>query len=87
MASSLLLVLHFFLLVVWPYAAVSAGQASCCYKRLFSLGDSITDAGNLATVAPNISALLPPYGETFFHRPTGRYCDGGLIVDFIGNTY
>ncbi|CAL4988787.1 unnamed protein product [Urochloa decumbens] len=83
MASPLTLVVPFFVLVVFPYAAVSAGQASCCYKRLFSLGDSITDTGNLASVAPNISALAFPYGETFFHRPTGRFCDGRLIVDFI----
>ncbi|KAF8730708.1 hypothetical protein HU200_016568 [Digitaria exilis] len=67
-----------------PYTlAVSAGQASGCYKRLFSFGDSITDAGNLGIVNPNISALAFPYGETFFHRPTGRCSDGRLIVDFI----
>lgn len=83
MASSLMLVLPFFLLVVCPYAAASARQAPCCYKRLFSLGDSITDAGNLAIVAPNISAMAFPYGKTFFHRPNGRFCDGRLIVDFI----
>ncbi|KAJ1297010.1 hypothetical protein BS78_01G345800 [Paspalum vaginatum] len=72
--------------VWWPHAGVSAsaGRASsCCYERLFILGDSISDAGNLGTVSPNIPALAPPYGETFFHRPTGRFCDGRLIVDFI----
>ncbi|RCV44680.1 hypothetical protein SETIT_9G394400v2 [Setaria italica] len=76
------------LLVVWPCPAASAGRnddppGASCYKRLFSLGDSITDAGNLASVAPNTSVLAFPYGETFFRRPTGRFCDGRLIVDFI----
>ncbi|KAF8756803.1 hypothetical protein HU200_011039 [Digitaria exilis] len=67
-----------------PYTlAVSARQASGCYKRLFSFGDSISDAGNLGIVNPNISALAFPYGETFFHRPTGRCSDGRLIVDFV----
>ncbi|KAF8728773.1 hypothetical protein HU200_018051 [Digitaria exilis] len=64
-----------FVLVVWP-----PPDASPCYKRLFSLGDSITDAGNLASVAPNTSVLAFPYGETFFHHPTGRFCDGRLIA-------
>jgi hypothetical protein len=90
----LLLLLLLVVVVVWPCPAASAagrndppGASSSCYKRLFSLGDSITDAGNLATsVAPNTSILAFPYGETFFRRPTGRFCDGRLIVDFIGRT-
>ncbi|PUZ40974.1 hypothetical protein GQ55_9G466000 [Panicum hallii var. hallii] len=87
MASSMVR-LFLLLLVLCPCAAiVSAGRydppGASCYKRLFSLGDSITDTGNLASVAPNSSVLAFPYGETFFHRPTGRFCDGRLIVDFI----
>ncbi|KAF8699389.1 hypothetical protein HU200_034722 [Digitaria exilis] len=85
MSSSIIHVILSLLLVLYrPYAvAVSAGQAPGCYKRLFSFGDSITDTGNLGIVNPNISALAFPYGETFFHRPTGRCSDGRLIVDFI----
>ncbi|XP_062209252.1 GDSL esterase/lipase At1g28600-like [Phragmites australis] len=85
-SSSLVPVLPLLLLLlVCPDMAVSAAApgGSSCYTRLFSFGDSITDAGNLASLSPNISVLEPPYGETFFGRPTGRFCDGRLIVDFI----
>lgn len=84
MKSSLVVVLPLLFLVVCPYAAVSypAGTRRC--TRLFSLGDSLTDAGNFASLSLNRSVLAFPYGETFFRRPTGRFCDGRLIVDFIG---
>lgn len=74
----------FFLLVVLvlPYGAMSVSGG--CYTHLFSLGDSVTDTGNFVSLFPNISVLAPPYGETFFGRPSGRFCDGRLIVDFIG---
>uniref|UniRef100_A0A0E0GHP5 Esterase n=1 Tax=Oryza nivara TaxID=4536 RepID=A0A0E0GHP5_ORYNI len=54
-----------------------------CFTRMFSFGDSITDTGNSATISPNASFNRLPYGETFFGRPTGRYSDGRLIVDFL----
>uniref|UniRef100_A0A0D9VUB5 Uncharacterized protein n=1 Tax=Leersia perrieri TaxID=77586 RepID=A0A0D9VUB5_9ORYZ len=55
------------------------------FTRMFSFGDSITDAGNLATVNPTGTFNMFPYGETFFGHPTGRFCDGRLIVDFIAD--
>ncbi|KAF7104373.1 hypothetical protein CFC21_105271 [Triticum aestivum] len=59
---------------------------SCgCFKRIFSLGDSITDTGNFAYISRNSPPgppSVPPYGETYFHRPTGRASDGRLIIDF-----
>ncbi|XP_030523856.1 GDSL esterase/lipase 1-like [Rhodamnia argentea] len=52
---------------------------------LFVLGDSINDAGtnNYINTTAGFRANFPPYGETFFRIPTGRFSDGRLIVDFI----
>ncbi|XP_062205830.1 GDSL esterase/lipase At1g28590-like [Phragmites australis] len=59
------------------------GQAR--YARVFSFGDSLTDTGNALHVPATSAgpASRPPYGETFFRRPTGRASDGRLVVDFF----
>ncbi|URD82432.1 lipid catabolic process [Musa troglodytarum] len=56
-----------------------------CYSAIFNFGDSLTDTGNLAFLTGGKApASRPPYGETYFHRPTGRFTDGRIILDFIG---
>ncbi|XP_037482139.1 sinapine esterase-like [Triticum dicoccoides] len=64
-------------------AKVNMSSSSSC-RRLFSFGDSLIDTGNFIhySKAPG-SVSQSPYGETFFGRPTGRWSDGRLIVDFI----
>nr|CAB3473748.1 unnamed protein product [Digitaria exilis] len=58
---------------------LSAPTGLCgCYKRIFSFGDSIIDTGNFA----NRNLMEFPFGMTYFKRPTGRVCDGRVIVDF-----
>ncbi|URD82433.1 lipid catabolic process [Musa troglodytarum] len=55
-----------------------------CYSAIFNFGDSLTDTGNLAFLTGGKApASRPPYGETYFHRPTGRFTDGRIILDFI----
>jgi hypothetical protein len=58
------------------------------YDSIFSFGDTFTDTGNGRVVYAENSVpdptAQPPYGQTFFGRPTGRSTDGRLIIDFIG---
>uniref|UniRef100_A0A0D9YCG6 GDSL esterase/lipase n=1 Tax=Oryza glumipatula TaxID=40148 RepID=A0A0D9YCG6_9ORYZ len=68
--------------------SASQALAAPCYPRVFSFGDSLTDTGNIAFLYGNDSrrpTLWPPYGETFFHRATGRASNGRLIIDFIAD--
>ncbi|CDY30822.1 BnaC05g21980D [Brassica napus] len=56
------------------------------FKSIISFGDSIADTGNLLGLSdPNHlpHVAFPPYGETFFQHPTGRFSNGRLIIDFI----
>ncbi|RLM92232.1 GDSL esterase/lipase [Panicum miliaceum] len=82
------------LVLLWPWepapalaASSSAPGARRRYDSIFSLGDSFTDTGNNPAVFAWYSipdpVTRPPYGTTFFGRPTGRNCDGRLIIDFI----
>uniref|UniRef100_A0A452XYV9 Uncharacterized protein n=1 Tax=Aegilops tauschii subsp. strangulata TaxID=200361 RepID=A0A452XYV9_AEGTS len=56
-------------------------------RRRLQLRDSLTDTGNSLHLAATRAgpSSRPPYGETFFRRPTGRASDGRLVVDFIGD--
>ncbi|KAL6551673.1 hypothetical protein OROGR_007827 [Orobanche gracilis] len=51
------------------------------YPAVFNFGDSNSDTGNL--VSGLGESLEPPNGEMYFKKPSGRFCDGRLIVDFL----
>uniref|UniRef100_A0A0E0M7A5 Esterase n=1 Tax=Oryza punctata TaxID=4537 RepID=A0A0E0M7A5_ORYPU len=57
------------------------------YSRVFSFGDSLADTGNAAILPATAGGPFtqPPYGMTFFHRPTGRASDGRLVIDFLAH--
>ncbi|KAF9600783.1 hypothetical protein IFM89_012522, partial [Coptis chinensis] len=51
---------------------------------IFAFGDSILDAGNNHFIKNStVQADFPPYGQSFFHHPTGRFTNGRTVVDFI----
>ncbi|XVF77464.1 hypothetical protein PTKIN_Ptkin14bG0046100 [Pterospermum kingtungense] len=67
---------------------ITNSPANGYFSSMFSFGDSLTDTGNKLQIAISTSTKLPPSafppnGQTFFHHPTGRRCDGRLIIDFL----
>lgn len=60
------------------------GTATCDFPAIFNFGDSNSDTGGLSAAFGQVG---PPHGESYFHHPAGRYCDGRLVVDFIGTVY
>ncbi|KAH6816611.1 hypothetical protein C2S51_021431 [Perilla frutescens var. frutescens] len=70
--------------------ATYATNIKCPIQSLYQLGDSLSDTGNLVRILPVGPTLPParlPYGETFPGRPTGRWSDGKLIVDFTAMAF
>ncbi|XP_020974958.1 GDSL esterase/lipase At1g28580 [Arachis ipaensis] len=84
----LLLLLHVTAMSMISMGVAGSYGQSHRYKAIYSFGDSLADTGNLyydteKLSASHASCLHLPYGETYFHRPTGRCSDGRLIVDFL----
>ncbi|KAD4983233.1 hypothetical protein R6Q59_002905 [Mikania micrantha] len=76
-ASMLLLLLS---LSTKPVKATVSNNNPCHFPAVFNFGDSNSDTGGLAAA---FGQAPPPNGETFFHRPAGRYSDGRLVIDFM----
>ncbi|KAF7035785.1 hypothetical protein CFC21_046584 [Triticum aestivum] len=59
------------------------------YDAIYNLGDSISDTGNLCTGGcPSwLTMGQPPYGSSYFGRPTGRCSDGRVVVDFLAQFF
>ncbi|KAI7997614.1 GDSL esterase/lipase [Camellia lanceoleosa] len=55
----------------------------CEFPAVFNFGDSNSDTGGLSAA---FGQAPPPHGETYFHAPAGRYCDGRLVIDFIAGS-
>nr|GMD32961.1 GDSL esterase/lipase At3g48460 [Ipomoea batatas] len=71
------------LLIIFSPSSSSAAKS---FKKIYAFGDSFTDTGNThSTSGPSSFTYVsnPPYGRTFFHRPTNRYSDGRLVIDFV----
>jgi hypothetical protein len=78
-AAVLLLLSLALALALRPSDAGAGGD--CHFPAVFNFGDSNSDTGGLSSL---FGAAPPPNGRTFFGMPAGRYCDGRLVIDFIG---
>ncbi|XP_074327349.1 GDSL esterase/lipase At1g28590-like [Apium graveolens] len=86
--KSTLLILTILLIISLASETKVSVLASSCkrFNSIISFGDSMADTGNLLHLSSSNSPphfALPPYGETYFHTPTGRCSNGRLIIDFL----
>lgn len=79
MASSTTCVFHIVVLIF--ICLPLANTIDFNYPAVFNFGDSNSDTGGL--VAGVGDRLEPPNGQTYFKNPSGRFCDGRLIIDFL----
>ncbi|XBH94240.1 hypothetical protein VPH35_085059 [Triticum aestivum] len=67
----------------------STAAAPKKYNAMFTFGDSMDETGNICVASSNktelnvLTCTHPPYGETYFGRPSCRWCDGRVVVDFV----
>jgi phospholipase/lecithinase/hemolysin len=57
----------------------SSPPSGCGFPAIFNFGDSNSDTG---AASATFGRLPPPNGRTFFGKPSGRYSDGRLMIDF-----
>ncbi|KAL9246523.1 hypothetical protein vseg_020046 [Gypsophila vaccaria] len=61
-------------------AEVLDSLEQCQISAIYNFGDSNSDTG---AVSAAFGRVPHPNGISFFGKPSGRYCDGRLIIDFI----
>ncbi|RLM61680.1 GDSL esterase/lipase [Panicum miliaceum] len=91
--SPLAFFFFFFFLVAVIGSTSSNLQQATKYNAMFSFGDSVAETGNICVVCSSNSTELdvltcthPPYGTTYFGRPSCRWSDGRVVVDFIAQS-
>ncbi|XP_059624503.1 GDSL esterase/lipase At1g71250-like isoform X2 [Cornus florida] len=52
---------------------------------IFAFGDSLTDNGNNNHLNSLAKANYVPYGVDFYEGPSGRFCNGRTIIDYLGD--
>ena len=56
------------------------------FPAVFAFGDSILDTGNNNQLLSIAKSNFPPYGKDFIgHQPTGRFSNGKVPSDFLGD--
>lgn len=69
-------------------AAVVFSIGACGFPQVpafFVFGDSLIDDGNNNYLNSYAKANFLPYGVDFDGGPSGRFCNGKTIIDFLGS--
>ncbi|KAG0499910.1 hypothetical protein HPP92_004165 [Vanilla planifolia] len=77
------IVFHLPAAILLLLSVTASAAIPCDFPAIFNFGDSNSDTGGLSAA---FGPAPPPNGETFFGRPSGRYSDGRLIIDFIAES-
>lgn len=81
LGGGFIILLNALLIAAATATATASASGTCGFPAVFNFGDSNSDTGGLSAV---FGQAPPPNGESFWGRPMGRYCDGRVVVDFIG---
>ncbi|KAB1228200.1 hypothetical protein CJ030_MR5G008797 [Morella rubra] len=68
------------------FVVVSRNGAAQQFSAMFVFGDSLVDDGNNNYLNSLAKANYLPYGIDFPQGPTGRFCNGKTIIDFLAFT-
>jgi phospholipase/lecithinase/hemolysin len=82
MMMMMMVMLPMIVIVIVGSSPATASRAR--YSALFVLGDSLVDVGNNNFIATVARSDMKPFGIDFAQGPTGRFCNGKVVVDFIG---
>lgn len=84
----------FFFMFVYVDLILSTAQAivklpnNVTIPGVFMFGDSIVDTGNNNNLTTLVKSNFPPYGRDFMGGlPTGRFGNGKVPSDLIGNSF
>ncbi|KAI3450956.1 hypothetical protein Pfo_007621 [Paulownia fortunei] len=64
-------------------AGIVAGSPQ--FTAMFAFGDSLTDPGNNNYLNSLAKANYVPYGVDFYEGPSGRFCNGKTVIDYLGD--
>ncbi|MED6192832.1 hypothetical protein PIB30_013722 [Stylosanthes scabra] len=77
------------MIILDPTLCLGKEEDMCLQRKhdaaLFVFGDSLFDVGNnnYINTTTDFQSNYPPYGESYFNYPSGRFSDGRVLPDFI----
>ena len=85
--SLIIVIMQFFILCFLCFM-VKGEVLNNRISAFYVFGDSTVDAGNNNYIITAFKSNFPPYGRDFpNHVPTGRFTNGKLATDYIGNLF